>query len=65
MSAEERNLVGRLDLVVSRMPPSTTVWPSLTSTWVMICRVSIEGTLPPVALDTAEPTESSLTSSRG
>src|SRR5688572_19720147 len=28
---------------VSMMPPSTTVWPSFTSTWVWMLRVSIEG----------------------
>jgi hypothetical protein len=34
------------------MPPRTTVWPSLTSTCVVISRVSMLGTKPPVALGT-------------
>src|SRR5580658_103043 len=59
MSAKNGTLLAAKDLVVSRMPPSTTVWPSLTSTWVMISRVSIEGTEPPVALVTCWPTASS------
>ena len=46
---------------VSRMPPSTTVWPSLTSTWVVISRVSMLGTKPPVALGTTWPTLSLVT----
>ena len=46
---------------VSMMPPSTTVWPSLTSTWVVISRVSMLGTKPPVALGTTWPTLSLLT----
>src|SRR5512145_187752 len=46
---------------VSMMPPSTTVWPSLTSTWVVISRVSMLGTKPPVALGTTAPTLSLLT----
>ena len=49
MSAKNGTLLADLVLVVSRIPPSTTVWPSFTSTWVMISRVTMAGTLPPVA----------------
>ena len=48
--------------VVDRMPPSTTVCPSFTSTWVVISRVSIEGTFTPPEVTTTVPTASSLTS---
>ena len=44
------------------MPPSTTVWPSFTSTWVAISRVSIEGTFTPPEATTTWPTLSFLTS---
>ena len=43
------------------MPPSTTVWPSFTSTCVTISRVSMLGTKPPVALATSWPTLSFAT----
>ena len=44
------------------MPPSTTVWPSLSSTWVLIARVLIAGTLTPPEATTTWPTLSSETS---
>src|SRR4030081_1370433 len=34
ISARNGTLFADLVFVLSRMPPSTTVWPSLTSTWV-------------------------------
>ena len=44
------------------MPPSTTVWPSFTSTWVVISRVLMEGTFTPPEATTIVPTASSRTS---
>ena len=62
MSPRYGTLVSSSRCVVARMPPSTTVWPSFTSTWVVISRVSIEGTFTPPEATTTVPTVSSLTS---
>ena len=47
MSPSQGTLVAALDWVVERMPPSTSVSPSPSSTWVWMARVSMAGTFTP------------------
>ena len=61
MSPSSGTLVSASRRSDSRMPPSTTVWPSFTSTWVLMARVSIAGTFTPPEVTTTLPTLSFVT----